>query len=98
MPDGYMWKYLYSIPIALRNKFLTDQYMPVVNALRGQFYSGGQLVNTVIQNAGSGYTFGTITVSGDGYREADPILIQNIQIAAGGTGYANGATVTIDSP
>ena len=24
MPDGYMWKYLYSIPIALRNKFLTD--------------------------------------------------------------------------
>ena len=39
-----------------------------------------------------------ITVSGDGYREADPLLIQNIQISAAGTGYTNGATVTIDSP
>ncbi len=98
MPDGYMWKYLYSIPIALRNKFLTDQYMPVINALRSQFYSGGQLINVVIQNGGTGYTFGNITVSGDGYRESDPLLIQNIQISAGGSGYTAGATVTIESP
>ena len=98
MPDGYMWKYLYSIPIALRNKFLTDQYMPVVNALRSQFYSGGELVNIVIQTGGSGYTFGNITVSGDGYRETDPLLIQNIQIGNGGSGYVNGAIVTIESP
>lgn len=98
MPDGYMWKYLYSIPIALRNKFLTDQYMPVVNALRSQFYSGGQLVNVVIQNAGTGYTFANITVSGDGYREADPLLIQNIQIATPGSGYTNGAIISIESP
>ncbi len=98
MPDGYMWKYLYSIPIALRNKFLTDQYMPVVNALRGQFYSGGELLNTVIQSGGSGYTFATVTVDGDGFRESDPLLLQSVQLTSGGTGYTNGAICTIDAP
>lgn len=98
MPDGYMWKYLYSIPIALRNKFLTDAYMPVVNSLRSQFYSGGELLNVIIESGGQNYTFANITVSGDGYRESDPLLLQNIQINTGGTGYVSGATVTIDPP
>jgi hypothetical protein len=98
MPDGYMWKYLYSIPIALRNKFLTDAYMPVVNSLRSQFYSGGEILNVIIESAGQNYTFANISVSGDGYRESDPLLLQNVQISTGGTGYASGATITIDPP
>lgn len=98
MPDGYMWKYLYSIPIALRNKFLTDAYMPVVNSLRSQFYSGGEILNVIIESGGQNYTFANISVSGDGYRESDPLLLQNIQINTGGTGYTAGATVTIDPP
>jgi hypothetical protein len=98
MPDGYMWKYLYSIPIALRNKFLTDVYMPVVNALRGQFYSDGEILNVVIENNGQNYSFANITVSGDGYRASDPLILQNVQINTGGTGYTSGATCTIDPP
>lgn len=98
MPDGYMWKYLYSIPIALRNKFLTDAYMPVVNSIRSQFYSGGELLNVIIESGGEGYTFANISVSGDGYRESDPLLLKNIQITTGGTGYTSGATVDIDPP
>lgn len=98
MPDGYMWKYLYSIPIALRNKFLTDVYMPVVNSIRSQFYSNGEILNVVLENNGKNYTFASITVAGDGYRESDPLLLQNIQISAPGTGYTSGATVTIDPP
>ena len=98
MPDGYMWKYMYSIPIALRNKFLTDEYMPVVNSLRSQFYSGGEILNVIIERAGQDYTFANISVQGDGYRESDPLLLQSIQISAGGTGYTSGATVTIDPP
>ena len=27
--DGYVWKYLYTIPLGLANKFLTTSYMPV---------------------------------------------------------------------
>jgi hypothetical protein len=98
MPDGYMWKYLYSIPIALRNKFLTDVYMPVVNSLRSQFYSGGEILNVVLENNGQNYTFANISVAGDGYRASDPLILQNTQISAPGTGYASGATCTIDPP
>jgi hypothetical protein len=98
MPDGYMWKYLYSIPIALRNKFLTDAYMPVVNSLRGQFYSGGEILNVVIESGGQNYTYATITVSGDGYRESDPLLLKSITLNSGGSAYSSGATVNIDPP
>lgn len=98
MPDGYMWKYLYSIPIALRNKFLTDAYMPVINSLRGQFYSGGEILNVIIESGGQNYTFASITVSGDGYRESDPLLLTSITLNSGGSGYTSGATVTIDPP
>ena len=98
MPDGYMWKYLYSIPIALRNKFLTDLYMPVVNSIRSQFYSGGEILNIKIDNAGQNYTFATISCTGDGYRKQDPLLLQNINISNPGSGYSSGATMVIDSP
>jgi len=98
MPDGYMWKYLYSIPIALRNKFLTDVYMPVVNSIRSQFYSGGEILNVRLDNQGQSYTFANITVSGDGYRASDPALISNMVISNGGTGYTSGATMNIDPP
>ena len=98
MPDGYMWKYLYSIPIALRNKFLTDVYMPVVNSIRSQFYSGGELLNVKIDNAGQNYTFANITVAGDGYRSSDPLLLQSLTLSSGGSGYTSGATLTIAPP
>jgi len=98
MPDGYMWKYLYSIPIALRNKFLTDVYMPVVNSIRSQFYSGGELLNVKIDNAGQNYTFANITVAGDGYRSSDPLLLKSLTLSSGGSGYTSGATLSIAPP
>jgi hypothetical protein len=98
MPDGYMWKYLYSIPIALRNKFLTDVYMPVVNSIRSQFYSGGEILNVKIDNAGENFTFANISVTGDGYRTSDPLLLTSLTISDGGTGYTSGATLTVAPP
>jgi hypothetical protein len=98
MPDGYMWKYLYSIPIALRNKFLTDAYMPVVNSLRSQFYSNGEIQNTIIESGGENYTFASIVVQGDGYRASDPLLLQNVAISSGGADYTSGATVAFEPP
>jgi hypothetical protein len=95
--DGYLWKFMYSIPIALRNKFLTDDYMPVITALRDQFYSNGQLQSIRIDQAGSGYTSGTITVQGDGYLPSDPIYLTGLTYVNGGADYAN-PTVSIDPP
>jgi hypothetical protein len=87
--DGYIWKYMYNVPINLRNKFLTESHMPVVSALTNQFYSGGTLDTIVINNKGSGYTFANISVVGDGYLEADPTYLTSVAISNGGTGYSS---------
>ena len=96
-PDGYMWKFLYNIPIALRTKFLTDEYMPVVTALRNQFYSNGNLQTLRVDNAGSGYTTGSISVQGDGYLQADPLYLTGVTLGSGGSGYSS-PVINIDPP
>jgi hypothetical protein len=96
-PDGYMWKFLYNIPIALRTKFLTDDYVPVVTALRNQFYSNGNIQTVRVDQAGSGYTSATISVQGDGYLEADPLYLTSIVIDDGGSDYTT-ATMNVAAP
>ena len=98
MPDGYMWKYLYTIPIALRNKFLTESYMPVINSLKQQFYSSGEILSMVIDSEGKDYTFANINITGDGYRETDPLLLSSITISDGGASYNTAPTVNIQAP
>lgn len=56
LSDGYIWKFMYNIPLFLRNKFLTSTHMPVTTALTSQFYSYGRLSQIVINNRGFGYT------------------------------------------
>ena len=53
--DGYVWKYLYSIPLSSQNRFLTDDYMPVQRAVTNAYYSKGEVSSIIIDNAGSGY-------------------------------------------
>jgi len=95
--DNYIWKFLYSIPIALRNKFLTDAYMPVITALRNQFYSAGVLNTIRIDQAGSGYISGNIIVQGDGTATSEPKYITSYSVDSGGSGYTD-ATITVDPP
>lgn len=66
--DGYSWQYLYSIPTALSNKFLTADYIPVFTALQKRYYSDGGVGELTIVKAGSGYVQAStfITVTGDG--------------------------------
>lgn len=95
--DGYVWKYLYNVPVALRNKFLTPLCVPVTTAIKNQYYNGGKIQNVLINSIGSGYTSGTISVSGDGYLESDPIFLTGYNIVSGGSGYTT-PTISIDSP
>lgn len=53
--DFYIWKFMYSIPTALRNKFLSSTQMPVVTALTNAFYSDGKIEKFTISAKGSGY-------------------------------------------
>lgn len=53
--DGYVWKYLYTIPLSSQNRFLTQDYMPVQRAVTNAYYSKGEVSSIVIDNQGSGY-------------------------------------------
>jgi hypothetical protein len=53
--DGYVWKYLYTIPLSSRNKFFTESLMPVQRSVFNPFYSNGEVDRVSIENRGSGY-------------------------------------------
>ena len=66
--DGYKWKFMYTIPISLRNRFLSTDYIPVTTALKNDFYTNGALSTIVIDSTGANYLAamtgsGTITTT-----------------------------------
>lgn len=97
LTDGYIWKFMYNIPINLRNKFVTDTHIPVVSALTSSFYSNGKIDNIYITNKGKDYTSAIVNVTGDGFLQADPIFLNSVTVVAKGTAYAN-PTVTFQDP
>jgi hypothetical protein len=98
LSDGYVWKYMFNVPIALRTKFLNDQYFPVVTALSQQFYSNGGIEAVKIESRGTNFTGMTLTVDGDGYLESDPVYLGSNSISSGGYGYVDGDTISIAPP
>jgi hypothetical protein len=46
---------MYTIPVSMRNKFLTGDYIPVSNALKSRYYSNGGVSEVTIVKAGQGY-------------------------------------------
>lgn len=101
LADGYVWKFMYNIPKALANKFLTSEFMPVITALRSRFFSNGSIDNITIENGGSGYSQGntSFTVNGDGIGATiTPVIvggqIVNVNITNAGSGYTN-ASITV---
>lgn len=66
--DGYVWKFMYTVPPSLRKRFLTGAFMPVQKSIQNRFYSDGQIENLIIDNNGSGYSGNTalqLTVVGE---------------------------------
>lgn len=54
--DGYIWKYMYTIPLIKRRKFVTNDYFAVQTALTDSFYAVGSIDSVVVTNGGSGYS------------------------------------------
>lgn len=98
--DGYQWKFMYNIPIGFKNKFFEADFIPVTNSIKNQFYSRGQLSTVTIDNGGSGYVQAStaIVVSGDGYLENNPYILNGIVLTDGGIGYTSNPTATISPP
>lgn len=87
--DGYVWQFVYTIPPALRAKFLTPESMPIYNAITTKYYSRGSLTSVIIDTSGSDYSplDTSILVSGDGYLADNPYKLSNSLLVEGGSGY-----------
>jgi len=99
--DGYRWKYLYTIPGGLKQKYFSDQWMPI--------YSDDEVTDSVVDgrldivnivNSGSGYNDSSasfsapiLTVVGDGIganltaQVDDTGAIVGVNILDAGSGY-----------
>lgn len=69
--DGYKWKYMYTLTSTQKQKFLSDDWMPVAtNKFVKAAAVGGAIDIVTVTNSGNNYTDGTvqsiITVDGDG--------------------------------
>jgi hypothetical protein len=91
--DGYKWKFMYLIPVSLRNRFLTDEWMPITTAKGNENYTTGEIRLVSIQNGGSGYSQDdtVATITGDGYQEYNPYIITDINVKTPVTGTAGGS-------
>jgi hypothetical protein len=98
--DGYRWKFLYTMPVSLRNRFLSATYMPVATALKSSFYSNGSINSIIIENGGQGYNPETTTavITGDGYLEDNPYVISELNIINPGAAYVETPVLTVSSP
>lgn len=105
--DGYKWKYMYTIPSGVKEKFFTKDWMPVLSETAVVTSAvDGRLDIIKIINGGSGYqangnstSANIVTVIGDGIGAnltANVIngVIDKIHVLSGGSGYTN-AIITI---
>jgi hypothetical protein len=78
--DGYKWKFMMNLPLALRNKFLMSSYMPITTALRSNFFNNGGLDTIIIENPGSGYnTYESTVITVNTSTGSDAVLIPVIK-------------------
>lgn len=99
--DGYVWKYMYSIPTSSINRFMSNENIPVTTALTNQYYSKGSINSVTALSYGAGYSGSvTLDVIGDGYLQNNPVKITYAVIDNYGSGYDkdNPPTVTFDDP
>lgn len=54
--DGYVWKYMYTIPMSLRTKFASNTMIPVQRAVQTTFYNRGAIEEIIVTDPGDGYS------------------------------------------
>jgi hypothetical protein len=106
--DGYLWKFMYSIPSFKSLRFLTSSFIPVQRSLTDSFYSKGSIESVAILDGGSGYESnqlteivvnGTTTGAGASANIVVDELGQIIGISnlIGGSNYNAGVKITVTS-
>lgn len=107
--DGYLWKYMYTVPTFKKTRFTSYNYIPVQTAMSDSFYGNGSINSVVILNSGSGYIdqeLTYITVSGSTTGAGASASIGSVNLSGGltsisslvgGSGYTRGATISVNS-
>lgn len=82
--DGYIWKYMYTVPSFKTSKFTNTNLIPVQTALTDSFYNTGAVDSITITNQGSGYTDQLVTyISVAGSSGAGAVLVPKIDHSTG---------------
>jgi len=98
-PDGYKWKYMYSLSAAQQTNFLSTDFMAVAtNSTIRDANTDGAIDIVKIKTAGSGGTDGThtgIAIRGDGSSGTVSVTVASgvvtaVTVTAGGSGYTYG--------
>jgi hypothetical protein len=107
LSDGYEWRYIYTIPLAMRDRFLTSDWIPVTNVLTESFFSNGGIESVSILDSGEGYQAGStsIVVVGESNRGhgalIEPVIdegkIVSVIVHEAGYGYVS-PTLIVTSP
>ena len=107
LPDGYIWKYMYSIPRSKQRRFLGQDVMPIQRSLGDSFYEKGSISSVTILNGGSGYAdtaLTTLTISGPTVGNGAVLdlivtagVVTAVNVINGGSGYTHGARVKINT-
>lgn len=110
--DNYVWKFMYTIPLSSRTRFLTPDFMPVQKSVLTPFYSDGQIDSVTIDSSGSGYLANdevTLSVSGEfrsnvGNATANIVAVlstdgsfENIYIRDQGNNYSSANIIITDN-
>lgn len=106
--DGYLWKYMYTIPTFKVDRFLNSLYIPVQTALGDSLYSKGEIESVSIVSEGAGYLYDPLTyitvnntgkTTGSGATVSLTVdaggTITGVTVDNGGTGYTKGARIVI---
>jgi hypothetical protein len=94
--DGYRWKYMYTIPAGLKEKFFTNQFMPIVseNIVTNNAVDGRLDIIKITAN-GAGFnanansnSYNIVTITGDGSNANITVKITSTAANGGNiTGY-----------
>jgi len=97
--DGYIWKFMYTIPGSLQNKFTSPSNIPVTTSVKSGYYSRGAITSTTINNFGSGYSPGdSIIVTGDGHLAENTYKILGTIVNNAGSGYQTAPDLIVSAP
>lgn len=107
--DGYLWKYMYTIPTFKQSRFSSLDFIPIQKSLSNSFYNNGSIDAVTIPSRGSGYLDSPMThvvisnesLTGDGAAANITVgpngIITGGAIISGGSGYTKGVSLVISS-